>query len=346
MISMKELLFSIIFFFLSANFLIGQAGLHTVCPTFASIPAGGCGCTNPCNPVLCSPTAGGNCSSSPSAGSMVISVPANQNVGITVTTPTCSAIAGLDTGESYTIGSVTKTSTASGSTPSFMGGCLATGGAASSFIITVRSQRQDECIDVNVTFTPNGGTPDPSCELLTSLPVELITFKTEEKKEQVHLSWATASEIDNDYFQIEHSTNGLNFKAIDRIEGVGNSFETNWYNYTHENPSSSINYYRLKQVDYDGSFEYSHVESILYKGAANWSLYPTLAGDQLTVAWSDDFQPETIHIFSLTGKLIFEEIITRENNAEEINIQYLPEGTYFLQIKNGRSISTKKFIKI
>ena len=320
----------------------GQAGSYTVCPDID--PAEVCGCTSNCNPTLCSPNGTGNCATA-SPGSMSISVPAGQQVAVDVTTPTCSSTSGLDTGESYTIGSTTNTSTGRNATPPF-DGCLATGATASAFTISVNSVRKDECIDVVVTFTAHGGTPDPSCELLSALPVELIAFNAAERDEQIHLSWTTASEIDNDFFQVEHSVDGTHFETIDKITGAGTTSEVNIYTFIHKKPSNSVNYYRLKQVDFDGAFEYSNVVSVFFKGDNEWFLRPTLTGDQITIQWSENIQPEAISIFSLTGKMIFDKKINTENSVEEIDVQHLPKGQYFLKLKSGRSISTKRFIKI
>ena len=322
----------------------GQAGSYTVCPDID--PAEVCGCTNGCNTAgLCSPSGTGNCTTA-MPGTISINVPAGQNVSVSVNAPTvCGATPGLDTGESYTVGSTTETSTGANSTPTFSG-CLATGATASSFDITVNSLRKDECIDVVVSFTAHGGIPDPSCELLSALPVELIAFNAAERDEQIHLSWTTATEIDNDYFQVEHSTNGINFDIVEKIQGAGTSISIKEYNFIHETPSNSANYYRLKQVDFDGAFEYSKVVSLFFKGDDEWFLHPTLTGDQITIQWSENIQPEAISIFSLTGKMVFDKKINIENSVEEIDVQHLPKGHYFLKLKSGRSISTKRFIKI
>lgn len=92
----------------------------------------------------------------------------------------------------------------------------------------------------------------------TTLPVELISFTGKEIGEGNLLEWITASEINTQEFIIEKSTNGLDFKEIGSVVAVGNSFEQNKYFFI-DVKKTSINYYRLKMVDFDGSFEYSNV---------------------------------------------------------------------------------------
>lgn len=96
-------------------------------------------------------------------------------------------------------------------------------------------------------------------QILSVLPVELIYFRAEPKKEQakVELSWATASEKDNDYFTIERSKDGLRFHEIARIEGAGTHVGTLTYTHIDFTPLNGVAYYRLKQTDFDGKFSYS-----------------------------------------------------------------------------------------
>ena len=94
----------------------------------------------------------------------------------------------------------------------------------------VRVTDDNGCTDV-VTF----GVPLPC-----ALPVELLYFKGKPQKEGVLLEWVTASEIDNDYFEVLHSLNGKTFKAIGKVDGAGNSLEEIKYNFLHEEDRKSV----------------------------------------------------------------------------------------------------------
>lgn len=92
------------------------------------------------------------------------------------------------------------------------------------------------------------------------LPIELLYFSGEQKYcNQNIISWATATETNSDHFEIERSSDAINFKTIKEIPGAINSLETKKYVYVDSNPESGINYYRLKQVDLDGSFKYAPI---------------------------------------------------------------------------------------
>ncbi len=93
---------------------------------------------------------------------------------------------------------------------------------------------------------------DVSCGVL---PIELIVFDCNIDDDEIELYWSTASQINNDYFIIEHSTNGFYWDIIEYIDGAGNSSQIMEYSTTHFNVPMTTNYYRLTQVDYDGKRE-------------------------------------------------------------------------------------------
>lgn len=85
------------------------------------------------------------------------------------------------------------------------------------------------------------------------LPVELISFEGQNQGVENVLSWTTASEKNNDYFTLQHSTNGVDWTNIEDIPGAGTTSEMQFYSTTHRDFDAEINYYRLIQVDYDGT---------------------------------------------------------------------------------------------
>ena len=99
-------------------------------------------------------------------------------------------------------------------------------------------------------------------ECLTLLPVELIGFNGKHDQGHNILTWQTATELNNDYFQVEHSFDGRYFESIGSVLGQGTSSTQHNYQFVHKNVKDGIHYYRLKQVDYDGQFEYSKIISI------------------------------------------------------------------------------------
>lgn len=96
-----------------------------------------------------------------------------------------------------------------------------------------------------------------------TLPIELLYFSGEQKYcNQNIISWATATETNNDHFEIERSSDAINFKKIKEISGSINSLETKKYTYIDSSPEAGINYYRLKQVDLNGEYKYTYIISV------------------------------------------------------------------------------------
>tara|TARA_B110000238_G_scaffold166250_1_gene181892 strand:- start:203 stop:829 length:627 start_codon:yes stop_codon:yes gene_type:complete len=94
------------------------------------------------------------------------------------------------------------------------------------------------------------------------LPITLLRFTAEVEEGQVQLNWVTTTEINNDYFNVEHSLDGINFNSISRIKGAGNSMQTLKYSSIHHPAIDGISYYRLKQTDYDGQTSYSKIVAV------------------------------------------------------------------------------------
>ena len=104
--------------------------------------------------------------------------------------------------------------------------------------------------------------PDYLYNDLSPLPVELLSFKAVLDGSKVKLTWITAQELNNDRFEVEHSDDGLSFKTVGTVKGNGTISSVSDYTFTHSGLSTGFHYYRLKQVDFDGQFEYSSIERV------------------------------------------------------------------------------------
>jgi hypothetical protein len=102
-------------------------------------------------------------------------------------------------------------------------------------------------------FTVNGANPSG-----TGLPVKLFYFTGKKVENYSQLDWATAIEIDNEKFVVERSGDGVHFEAIGSVKGAGNTTVRQDYQWLDKTPLSGWNYYRLKQVDFDGDIEYTN----------------------------------------------------------------------------------------
>jgi hypothetical protein len=112
-------------------------------------------------------------------------------------------------------------------------------------------------LSIGGSVTTSSGTIYNNAECVTSaaLPIELLSFTGEYYNQSVVLEWITATEINNDYFEVLRSTNGMSYEVLETIDGGGNSTAMLAYDFTDSNPADGTNYYMLRQTDYDGQFE-------------------------------------------------------------------------------------------
>ena len=171
--------------------------------------------------------------------------------------------------------------------------------------------------------------PSTSC----TLPVELTRFNAVAESSDVRLDWETATETNNDYFQVEHSTDGAGFTALDFVPGHGDSQAPISYSYAHKNAPPGINYYRLKQVDYDGAFEYSDVVTAQVAGNGELRVFPNPARDELRLT-SGLKEQLGYTLFDATGRLVRQGSLAPQ--GDRIDLSGLPGGVYFLHVENER----------
>jgi hypothetical protein len=163
------------------------------------------------------------------------------------------------------------------------------------------------------------------------LPVELLSFDAKLNNDQVDLKWITLSESDNDYFDIEKSRDGQNWAYLMTVDGAGNSVATINYSAVDEKPYTGVNYYRLKQVDFNGEYEYSSVAkvNVPFNNIGNLVLYPNPTNDVLYIE-GDQNELEQIKVLSITGQQI-ETIITISSGVAIIDLTSFADGIYFVE---------------
>ena len=168
-----------------------------------------------------------------------------------------------------------------------------------------------------------------------ALPVELLYFYAEKEGNNVRLDWQTATELNNSHFDVEWSRDGVSFEKIGQVQGAGTTNDINFYDFLHTSPASGLNYYRLKQVDLDGKFEYTDILSVNYElGIKNYELniFPNPASNFITIDGIEE--GEIIQIFNVNGQLVKE--FQHQSPITNLPITNLSSGTYF--IKMGKQV--------
>jgi len=176
-----------------------------------------------------------------------------------------------------------------------------------------------------------------------TLPVELISFKADKQNQTVLLTWKTAQEQNSDRFEIERSSNGTAFNSKGSVAAAGNTNSITNYSFKDIDPMNGINYYRLKQVDKDGSFIYSRTVSVSFDASKNLIVFPNPVSDRLYIRLPQQNHYATIRVMDASGKLVLQKSFGSSATAE-VNVDGLPKGWYILQLV-GDNILEKAFLK-
>jgi len=197
----------------------------------------------------------------------------------------------------------------------------------------------------------NGIYPDfpgdvPSSFTGSALPVELVSFTSESTDNVIKLIWKTASELNNSHFLIERSSTGSAFHEIARVKGHGTTYETHRYTFTDSYPTPGTNYYRLKQVDYDGNFTYSPVVEASWGNEGQLCLYPSPVSSELHIVLPKNWQEKgDIYIFNSLGQVQKAGHLDGSSLETTINVGALPPGPYFLETLSGHMRVVQRFVK-
>ena len=179
------------------------------------------------------------------------------------------------------------------------------------------------------------------------LPIQLIYFRGIKQVEGILLEWKTASEQNNARFEIERSADGRNFNTIGSLPGSGTSSIEKIYNYKDISPLPGLNYYRLKQINTDGSHTYSSIIIIRFEtGDNSFVIYPNPVTEKMTIEFAQNVSNKAqIEIYDASGRELFSQAITTSSRQININTGSLVQGVYFIKVRIDNKIYTNEFIK-
>ena len=189
------------------------------------------------------------------------------------------------------------------------------------------------------------GIDDISVAPAVALPVELTSFITECNSNTVELNWTTASEINNDYFTIERSRDGINFETVGTVNGIGNSSTIINYSWSDDSPIRGTTYYRLKQTDFNGAIEYHEVRTVSCEPTTEISIYPNPFENGFTVQLSEKATyPITIEVRDQLGRKVYYQVV--ESAITEIALdEEIAAGTYFIRVYNETTQIIERIVK-
>jgi len=184
--------------------------------------------------------------------------------------------------------------------------------------------------------------------LASVLPVELIGLSGQTYERNNELTWTTASETNNDYFTIEKSIDGIHYDKIGEVEGNGNSSSIKAYSFNDFEINSILVYYKLTQVDFDGTKE--EVGTLkMTRELNNAFSYPNPANDELNFTFNATYDGDIIiEYIDIQGKSISENVTINANRSFKSTVfQTLSSGLYFTRIsENGTVIQSMKIVKL
>ena len=183
------------------------------------------------------------------------------------------------------------------------------------------------------------------------LPIVLTPLKGFYSNGVSHLNWSSLQESNCNYFEIQHSNDGVSYSPIGKIIAKGTSDVTVNYSFDDIKAASGINYYRLKLVDKDDRFQNSNIVAlnVNIKGINVTGIYPAPFTDKINVTVSSEIKDRAIvSLFDNTGKLLVtqQNTVTKGvNNLSLENLDNLSKGFYIVKIQVGESVIVKKIIK-
>jgi hypothetical protein len=181
------------------------------------------------------------------------------------------------------------------------------------------------------------------------LPIEFLSFNAKKSGNTTVVSWVTLTELENDYYEVERSTDDVSFRSIGKVVGAGTDYSKNEYNFVDERPNSGINYYRLKQVDYEGRYSYSQIRSVYFDDAGIvLSVYPNPVRYMLEMTSEKKEGEVMLQIIDIQGQVVFEKSYQRGdwNPSQRLNISNIVEGMYMIVLKEANYSETARFVKV
>lgn len=131
---------------------------------------------------------------------------------------------------------------------------------------------------------------------------------------------------------MERSADGLTYQTVGKVDGFGNSVERRNYSFIDERPLSGLAYYRLRQVDQDGAFEFSPVVSVLNRNERVLGVYPNPGKEWFTLSGLSPDMPLQVRVFDLMGRVVYEQNSVEGSNTLRLDIGNLEKGAYLIQV--------------
>ena len=197
---------------------------------------------------------------------------------------------------------------------------------------------------VTVTLPPGAYYVFTNKDIL--LPVNLLKFTAEKSgSKAVELKWSTNAENNNNFFEVQRSADGINFVTIGKVNALQSAATIKSYSYTDSKPAA-VNYYRLKQIDKDGGFDYSATLPVKFDTKIKWQLYPNPANAKTALYMQENVEGLQLALTDLSGRVVYNSAVMNAVNGQQISlpVNKLAKGIYLLKITTPGSVTTEKLV--
>jgi hypothetical protein len=198
----------------------------------------------------------------------------------------------------------------------------------------------------------NGSVGKVTITVANLLPITLLTFQARPQAGGILLEWRTAAELNNDYMAVERSADGRVFDEIGRVPGQGDSYAPRSYSFRDEYPLRGINYYRLRQVDYDGRMEYHPIITVAFEAAGGLSLeaFPSPAAEELRLRWSardlaGARDVAVLRLYDIQGRPLGEYPVSGAGGVFYLPVKGLAPGVYLVELWQRGERVLARFVK-
>lgn len=182
------------------------------------------------------------------------------------------------------------------------------------------------------------------------LPIELVSFTAIPEGGKVRLNWVTESEVNNDYFTLERTTDVEQFESMAIVKGQGTSMKSKTYQHVDNNPFSGVSYYRLKQTDLDGTYSYSAIVKVNLSLEPGWAVYPNPVRNETVHVVISGLLPEEQGELRMTDNAghtlnsIYFQADSAGKLSTSLDLYHVGPGLYFLQLNSASKRSVQKII--
>ena len=181
----------------------------------------------------------------------------------------------------------------------------------------------------------------------TPLPLQLLSFTAQKQGNNVLLQWQTETEVNTKTIVVEKSADARNFSSFMEVAAAGNSSSVQKYSVVDEKPFITINYYRLKFVDIDGSFNYSKILAVK-NNIKTIEIFPNPVQSIAQLQLPSGIKGQVkIEVIDIGGKLIKTMNLELQGNAFSmpVNMQELLKGFYFIKVSGAEINFSQKILK-